>query len=181
MDALALQVAVEGGGRIEQVARTFGVSWPLLVAQIISFSIVCAVLYVLAYKPILQMLNTRRQQIADGLANAERIRAELARTEVARREVLMKAEAAGKELIEDARVAAARVWAQETQKAAAAAERVIAEAREEAARDRARMLAEIRRDIGRLVVQTTAAVAGKVLTPEDHRRLTEETIRQLAA
>jgi F-type H+-transporting ATPase subunit b len=181
MDALALQVAVEGGGRIEQVARTFGVSWPLLVAQIISFSIVCAVLYVLAYKPILQMLNTRRQQIADGLANAERIRAELARTEVARREVLMKAEAAGKQLIEDARVAAARVWAQETQKAAAAAERVIAEAREEAARDRARMLAEIRRDIGRLVVQTTAAVAGKVLTPEDHRRLTEETIRQLAA
>lgn len=181
MDTLALQTVVEGGGRLEQVARTFGVSWPLLLAQIASFSIVCAILYLLAYKPILQMLEARRQQIADGLANAERVQAELARTESARRDVLMKADEAGKQLIEDARVAAARLWAQETRKATAAAETIVAQAREAAARERARMLAELRREIGRLVVQTTAAVTGKVLTPEDHRRLTEETVRQLAA
>ena len=37
------------------------------------------------------------------------------------------------------------------------------------------MLAELRREVGRLVVQTTAAVIGKVLTPDDQRRLAEET------
>jgi F-type H+-transporting ATPase subunit b len=181
MNALALQTAVDGSGRLEQVASTFGVSWPQLFAQIVSFSIVCAVLYALAYKPILRMLAIRRQQIADGLANAERIRDELARTEAARRDVLMKADIAGRKLIEDARVDAARVWAQETQKAAAAAETILAQAREAAARDRARMLAELKREVGRLVTETTAAVSGKVLTPDDHRRLAEETIRQLAA
>ncbi len=41
------------------------------------------------------------------------------------------------------------------------------------------MLAELRREVGRLVVETTAAVVGKVLTPEDHRRLAEEAARQL--
>jgi F-type H+-transporting ATPase subunit b len=180
MVALAVQAAVEGG-RLEQVARTFGVNWPQLLAQIVSFSIVCAVLYVLAYKPILRMLAARRQQIADGLANAEKIRAELARTEAARRETLIKADLAGKQLIEDARVAAAQLWAQETRKAEAAAATIIAQAHEAALQDRARMRAELRREIGRLVVETTAAVTGAVLTPADHRRLAEETLRQLAA
>ena len=41
------------------------------------------------------------------------------------------------------------------------------------------MLTELRRDVGRLVVQTTAAVTGKVLTPDDHSRLAEETALQL--
>jgi len=41
--------------------------------------------------------------------------------------------------------------------------------------------AVVRREVGRLVVQTTAAVAGKVMTAEDQRRLTEETAKQLTS
>jgi F-type H+-transporting ATPase subunit b len=167
--------------QIEQVARTFGVDWPHLGAQIVSFGIVCVVLYFLAYKPILRMLEARRQQIASGLANAEKIKAELARIEAERQTVLMKADAEGKQLIEEARAAAARVQALETQKAIAAAEQILVRAREATERDRAQMLAELRREVGRLVVQTTATVTGKVLTAEDHRRLAEETARQLAS
>ncbi len=179
MHLLALQVAAEGGGQIETVAQAFGVNWPHLIAQIISFGIVCALLYKLAYKPILQMLEARRQQIASGLANAEKIKAELARIEVERRDVLTKADAEGKRMIEEARAAAARVQAEETQKALASAEQVLVRAREATERERERMLAELRREIGRLVLQTTASVTGKVLTTEDHRRLSEETARQL--
>jgi F-type H+-transporting ATPase subunit b len=181
MYILALQSATEGASQIEQVARTFGVDWPHLGAQIVSFGIVCGVLYLLAYKPILRMLEARRQQIASGLANAEKIKAELARIEVERQTVLMKADAEGKRLIEEARAAAARVQAHETQKAIAAAEQILLRGREATERDRAHMLAELKREVGRLVVQTTATVTGKVLTPEDHRRLAEETARQLAS
>jgi F-type H+-transporting ATPase subunit b len=176
---LALQTAAEGGSQIEEIARTFGVDWPHLMAQIVSFGIVCAVLYLLAYKPILKILAARRQQIADGLANAEKIKAELARIEVERHAILAKAGADGKQLIEEARAAAARVQAEETRKAIAAAEQVLVRAQEATERDRARMLADLRREVGRLVVQTTATVTGKVLTPDDHRRLAEETARQL--
>jgi F-type H+-transporting ATPase subunit b len=181
MHALALQAVTEGGGQIEQVARTFGVDWPHLVAQIVSFGIVCVALYLLAYKPILRMLETRRQQIASGLANAAKINAELARIEAERQNVLMKADGEGKRLIEEARAAAARVQAEETGKAIAAAEQILARARDAAARDRVQMLADLKREVGRLVVQTTATVTGKVLTAEDHRRLAEETARQLAS
>ena len=82
-------------------------------------------------------------------------------------------------IIEEAHAAAARVQQQETQKAIAAAEQIILKAREAATQDYEQMLAELKHEVGRLVVQTTATVAGKVLTAEDQRRLAEETAKQL--
>jgi F-type H+-transporting ATPase subunit b len=166
--------------QIEEVARTFGVDWVHLFAQSVSFGVVCAVLYRLAYGPILKMLETRRQQIAAGLANAEKIKAQLARIEAERLDILRKAGDEGKRLIEEARQAAARVRADETRKAAEAAEQILARARETAQRDHARMLGELKQQVGRLVVQTTASVTGKILTAEDHLRLAEETASRLA-
>ena len=179
MLALALQTAAEGGGQIEKIARTFGVDWPHLLAQIVSFGIVCAVLYLLAYKPILKILAARRQQIADGLANAEKIKAELARIEAERLAILAKAGDDGKQAD---RGGPRRRGAGPGRGNAKGRGRRRAGRRQRAGSDRARsraMLAELRREVGRLVVQTTAAVTGKVLTPDDHRRLAEETARQL--
>jgi F-type H+-transporting ATPase subunit b len=181
MHVLALQTVTEGAGQLEKIANTFGVDWPHLLSQIVSFGIVCVVLYLLAYKPILRILEARRQQIASGLANAEKIKAELARIEAERLGILTKADGEGKQLIEEARAAAARVQAEETRKAIAAAEQIVVRAHEAAERDRATMLAELKHEVGRLVVQTTASVTGKILTPDDHRRLAEETARQLAS
>ena len=164
----------------ESVAQAFGVDWPHLLSQSISFGIVCIALYKLAYKPILQILETRRQQIASGLANAAKIKSELARIESERLAVLATAGEEGKKLIEEARAAAARVQVEETKKATASAEQILARAREAADRDHARMLADLKHEVGRLVVQTTASVTGKILTTEDHRRLAEETASQLA-
>src|SRR5215472_11575163 len=179
MNALLLLAESQSGGQIEKITQTFGVDWPHLVAQIISFCIVCALLYRFAYGPILKMLEERRRQIAQGLANSERIKAELARTEAQRQEVIRQASAEANKIIEEAHAAAARVQERETQKAIAAAEQIIVKSREAAAQDYDRMLAELKSEVGRLVVQTTATVTGKILTPEDERRLVEETAKQL--
>jgi F-type H+-transporting ATPase subunit b len=176
-----MMLAQAGGGPVQEIARTFGVDWPHLIAQIISFGIVCVLLQRFAYRPVLAMLEKRRQEITEGLANAEKIKAELARTEAQRQEVMTQANAQANQLIAEAQAAAARVQERETQKAIAAAEQIIAKAREAAAQDHMRMLAELKREVGSLVVRTTAAVTGKILTPEDQRRLAEETAQQLAA
>jgi len=157
------------------------VDWPHLLAQVVSFCIVCLILYRFAYRPVLAMLEVRRQQIALGVANAERIQAELARTEAQRQEVMAQANAQATKFIEEARAAAARVLAQETQKAVAAAEQIMIEAREGTAQEHDRMLAELKREVGRLVVRATTTVTGKILTSEDQRRLAEETAKQVAA
>ena len=163
------------------ISEQFAIDWRHLASATVSFCIVAALLYFFAYKRVLQVLDQRRQRIAEGLANADKIKAELGKTEASRQEVLSQASAQANKLIEEARAAAARVQEQETQKAIAAAEQIIAKAREAAAQDHERMLAELRREVGRLVVDTTGKVTGKVLTPDDQKRLADETSRELAA
>jgi F-type H+-transporting ATPase subunit b len=166
---------------ISDTARDFGVDWPHLIAQTISFIIVAGALSFFAYKPILNVLDERRRRIAEGLANAEKIKQELGRTEAARQEVLNQANLQANKMIEEARAAAAKVLEQETQKAIATANDIIAKARQANETELARMKSELRREVGRLVVSTTAKVTGKVLTGEDQNRLADETNRQLAA
>ena len=108
-------------------------------------------------------------------------RPNVAHTEAERQKILAHAGDQANKLIDEARQAAARVREQETQKAIAAAEQIVTKAREAAAQDHAQMLAELKREVGRLVVQTTATVTGKILTPDDQRRLAEETEKQLSA
>ena len=73
MNALILLASQDTEGQVARIARTFGVDWVHLGAQIISFCLVCLLLYLFAYKQILAMLEERRRQIAQGLANAEKI------------------------------------------------------------------------------------------------------------
>ena len=165
----------------KKTAQTFGVEWSLFIAQVISFIIVVILLQKFAYKPVLTMLEERRKRIAEGLANADKIKAELARTEAARQEVLNEANAQANKLIEEARAAAARVQEKETQKAIATAADIVSKAKQAAEAEHARMLAELKREVGRLVVDTTSKVTGKILTVDDQKRLAEETNKQLAA
>ncbi|HEV2456473.1 MAG TPA: F0F1 ATP synthase subunit B [Verrucomicrobiae bacterium] len=158
-----------------------GLDWRILIAQTISFSIVFFVLWRFAYKPIFSMLQARREKIAEALANAEKIKADVARTEAERQRILADAGDRANKLIEDGREAAARVREEETRKAIAAAEQIVTKAREAAGQERTQMLAQLKREVGRLVVQTTSSVTGKILTPEDQRRLAEETEKQLVA
>jgi F-type H+-transporting ATPase subunit b len=175
----------EGGNAfmqtVDTIAKTFGVDWAHLIAQIISFSLVAFLLYKFAYQRVLATLEERRQRIAESLANADKIKQELLSTEEQRQEILTKANEQANRLIEEARAAAGQVRERETQRAIAAAEEIISKAREAAELDHARMLAELKRELGHLVVITAAIVTGKTLTPEDQRRLVEETIRQLVA
>jgi F-type H+-transporting ATPase subunit b len=158
-----------------------GIQWKILLMQTISFSIVLFFLWRFAYRPIFAMLEARREKIAEGLANAEKIKVQLAKTETDRQAVLAQAGDLANKMIEEARAAAAHVREVETQKAITAAEQIIAKAREATAQDHAKMLVELKREVGRLVVQTTTTVTGKILTPEDQRRLAEETEKQLTA
>lgn len=153
----------------------------ILLAQTISFSVVFFVLWKFAYGPIFAMLQARREKIADALANAEKIKGEVARTEAERQKILADAGDKANKLIDEGRQAAARVREVETQKAIAAAEQIVVKAREAAAQERVEMLAQLKREVGRLVVQTTTTVTGKILTPDDQRRLAQETEKQLTA
>src|SRR3954465_12634297 len=97
-----------------ETARTFGWTKENFIAQVVSFCIVAFLLHRFAYKPVLTILEERRKRIAEGLANADKIKAELARTEASRLEILDQANIQANKLIEEARAAANRVRETET-------------------------------------------------------------------
>ena len=179
------QFVMLAAGGLGDIARStgeqFGFNTSLFISQVISFCIVAALLYKFAYKPILQVLEERRQKIADSLANAEKIKQELANAQVKAQEIITQASVQGNKLIEEARNAAARVQEQETQKAIAAANQIVAKAKEASEAELARSKAELRKELVRLVAETTAKVSGKVLTLDDQKRLADETTKQIAA
>lgn len=178
---LAAAGAAESPNIIEQVALQFGVDWPHLIAQCVSFAIVAMVLHRYAYKPVLAVLEERRQKIAEGLANAEKVKQELAKAQAKAAEIINQAGAQAGKMIEEGRAAAAKVQESETQKAVAAANDIVVKARQAMEAEHARMLVELRREVGRLVVATAAKVTGKVLSGDDQQRLAEEANRQVAA
>jgi F-type H+-transporting ATPase subunit b len=166
---------------IDEIARTFGVDWPHLIAQTISFSIVCALLYRFAYTPVLKALEARRQQIAQGLADTAKINAQLAAIETQRKETLAAAQTEASRIIAEARDAASRLTEQEAARAKVLGEQILQRARDAAEQERRRMMADLRHDAAHLVVETTAAVTGKVLSDADQHRLAAEAAQHLAA
>jgi len=162
-------------------ANKFGLTWPQFLSNCISFIIVCILLQKFAYKPIVTVLEARREKIAEGLRNAEKIKAELADAEKKKSDILTQANAEAQRMIEDARSAAAAVGEKKTQQAVAEAEQIIAKAREASQLEHDRMLTDLKREVGRLVISTTTKVTGKVLTDDDQRRINEETASQIAA
>src|SRR4051812_23970503 len=179
MNILALMAQATGTGPVESIARTFGVDWSHLTAQLISFSIVCAILYWLAYTPVLRMLDARRHQIAQGLANSEKIKAALDNIEAQRQGVMTEAQVQATRVIADARVVAQRLEEQAAQRAAGTAEQIVQRGHDAALHEHHRMLAELKAEVGQLVTKTAAAVIGKVLTEDDQLRLVEETTKEL--
>ena len=178
---IAILAAASTGDMVREVGETFGFDWKIFFSQVISFVIVALVLRQFAYKPILRVLEERRQRIAEGLANAEKIKQQLAEAEQRYADILAKANAQAQKMIDEAREGAAHVAERKQQEAIVAAEQIVAKAREASAIEHERTMTELKRELGRLVVDTTAKVTGKVLTAEDQRRLQEEASRQLAS
>ena len=166
---------------VRDTADTFGWDPRLFFSQVISFIIVALLLKRFAYKPILNVLQQRREQIAQAHLNAEKIKQQLAEAEQRHAEILAKANAEAQKMIEEARSSASHLADWKQQEAIAAAEQILAKAREASAIEHERTMTQLKRELGRLVVETTAKVTGKVLTPDDQRRLQEEAARTLSA
>jgi F-type H+-transporting ATPase subunit b len=165
----------------ENVGQQTGFTLQQFIAQCISVTVLFLVLNQFAWKPVRTILEQRRKTIEESLANADKIKKELADAEATRLSIIQKANEQANKVIAEAEKSAAIVAEQRAKEATRQAEDIIKNAREAAVLDRNRLMEELKRHVGSLVVQTTEKVAGKVLTAQDQARLNEETIRQLSA
>ncbi len=163
------------------ILKQFGVDWPHFIAQLVLFLIVYFVLNRFAFGPLLKVLEERRKRIEESQLNAEKIKKQLAEAELRYQEILRKANDDAQVMIDESRKNNEAFSQREMEKAVKESAAIVERARHEITSERNRMVDEVKREMVSLVVKTTAQVAGKVLSPEDQKRLSEEASKELAA
>ncbi|MBO5244840.1 MAG: F0F1 ATP synthase subunit B [Selenomonadales bacterium] len=150
-----------------------------LVAQVINFLILVAILTKVAYKPLMKILEERRSAIEGSIAEAQKEReeaeamkaeykAQLAQVRAEAQAIVAKAERTAKESRDAILAEAKREQA-----------RMLQAAREEIALERQRAVAELRREVVTLSTMAAAKVLAENLDAEKNSALVERFIDEL--
>ncbi|MCL5951507.1 MAG: F0F1 ATP synthase subunit B [Chloroflexi bacterium] len=158
--------------------QALGISPNLLITQIVNFIILLVVLRLLLYKPVLNMLHSRRQKIQESLEYAERVKAEAAEQQ---KEFERKLEETRRET-QAAAAAAAQVGEKEREailnQAREDARKLVEQAKEQIEYERKKMMADLRDEVVRLSLLAAQKVIGQSLDDQAHRQLVSEFIAQ---
>ncbi|MDD2762900.1 MAG: F0F1 ATP synthase subunit B [Opitutaceae bacterium] len=169
----------ENASGVTKLFSDFGIDPPLLLAQILSFSVVAFLLWKFAFKPVLATLEDRQRQIESGLKYAEEMKAKLAQAQQDSVAIIKQAQREGTTLVEEARKTAKEFLDRQQQEATARANDLLAKAQQAVGLEHKKMLEETRGEIARLVVTTTQRVLAKELSEAERARYNEAATREI--
>ena len=158
--------------------EALGINLGYLISQIVNFTLLAVLLYFVAYKPILRMLDERSARIKQGLEDAEQASRRAAEMEQEFEQRLAEARKEGQEIV-----------AQATQMSEKARQEILATAREEAraqvekakeeiARERELAMSELRQQVADLSLSISEKVIGEALDQQRQRDLIAEFLER---
>lgn len=149
----------------------------LLVWNFVAFLILLIILGKFAWKPILKSLKERETGIADSLATAERVKAEMAQLKSENEALLAKAREERAQLLKEARDTKDKIIAEAKEQAKTEAGKIFAEANTAIQQQKMAALTDVKNQVGMLVIE----VAEKVLRRElNDKSQQEKYIKELA-
>ncbi|MGI6554935.1 MAG: F0F1 ATP synthase subunit B [Bacillota bacterium] len=150
-----------------------------LIWAIINFFVLLAILYKFLYKPVLNVLDSRKEEIANNLSHAEASRKEAEEMFSDYKKQLEKATLEAAEIINKANKTAEEakdeIIAQARQEAAAISEK----AQKEIIREKEKAMQEVRDEIAGLAVLAAGKVLEKSITKEDHEKMISDFVSQV--
>jgi F-type H+-transporting ATPase subunit b len=155
-----------------------GINLPVLVAQTINFVVLLLLLKLFVYKPVLNMLDARRQKIEEGLSAAQKGQESAAEAEKAAQAELENARREGQNLVQAAQQAAQRIQEEGRAAAAQQSEAMLERARGEIALERDQAIAELRREFAELTIAAAEKIIGQSLDRSAHQRLIEQALAE---
>ena len=158
-----------------------GINLGFLISQIINFSLLAALLYLLLYKPVFRMLDARRERIARGMADADAAREAAAKAQQEYDRKVAEAQRKAQEVIAQAAQASEQVGAEIRAEAQREAEAIRQKAHEEAAAEKARILTEVQSQIAALSMLATERVLGQAVDENLQRRLIDQFLAEMGA
>ena len=156
-----------------------GINLGFLVSQIINFTLLVVLLSMLLYKPILRMLNERKDRIAKSMADVDEARAAAARAQQDYDRTIAEAQRKAQEIVAQAAQAAEKVRAEIEAGARREADAIRQKAREEATQEKSRVLAEVQGQIASLSMMATERVLGQGVDQNTQRKLIDDFLADL--
>lgn len=155
-----------------------GINLPVLIAQLVNFTILLVILRLVAWGPLTRMLDERRERIAESLSAADQAKAQAAESERQIQDQLDASRREGQALVAQAQEIAARIQAEARTIAQADADALLGRARNEIQLERDQAIAELRREFAGLTIAAAEKVINESLDRNQHRRLIDEALAQ---
>ena len=157
---------------------SLGISLPTLIAQIVNFVVLFGLLYLVAYKPIMRLLDERSRKIRESMEQTELIKQQAAQAD---EEVKQRIEAAareGQETIAKALRTGNEIRQQAQQEARQEAESLINRARGEIQRERDEAIGDLRQEFADLTIMAAEKVIERSLDREAHHQLIDKVLEE---
>jgi F-type H+-transporting ATPase subunit b len=155
--------------------------WGNLLWQCLAFAVLIFLLYRLAYKPVLNMLDERANRIRESMEQAEQIKA--ANQEAAKRaeQIIGEAQQQTRDILAQANQMSQRTIAAAQAEAREQRDKLVADARAQIQADTQRAKEELQSEVARLAIMAATKVVGRSLDSQDHMRLVDEALREAEA
>lgn len=151
----------------------------LIIWTIITFLVVLFVLKKFAWPQLLAALDEREKRISDALAAAEQARQGAEEVLREHRQKLAAADEEARQVVAEARAAAADVRQRIVSQAREEAERVVSQARTSIESEKRAATAELRRETANLAVQAAGVLIDANLDDERNRGLVDDLIAKI--
>ena len=155
-----------------------GINLPTLIAQIVNFLILFGLLYLVAYKPIMRMLDERSRKVKESMEQTESIKEQAARAEEEAQKRIEAASKEGQGVIAQAVRTGEEIRRKAQEEAKPEAEVLIDKARLEIQRERDEAIDELRKEVTDLTIVAAEKVIEQSLDKEAHRKLIEKVLEE---
>jgi F-type H+-transporting ATPase subunit b len=155
-----------------------GINLPVLIAQLVNFTILLVVLRLVAWGPLTKMLDERRERIAESLSAADQAKAQVAESERQIQDQVEASRREGQALVAQAQEISARIQAEARTQAQADADAMLGRARNEIQLERDQAIADLRKEFADLTIAAAEKVINQSLDRGQHRRLIDEALAQ---
>jgi F-type H+-transporting ATPase subunit b len=131
---------------------------------LVAFLILFVILRKFAWGPILSALGEREKNIADSLATADRVRAEMSQLQSENEKLMAKAIEERTIMLKEAKELKDRIINEAKEQAKSEANRIIADARQQIMQQKNAAMAEVKNEIGNLAVDVASRILRKELS-----------------
>ena len=158
--------------------EALGINLGYLISQIVNFTLLALLLYFVAYKPVLRMLDERSARINQGIQDAENASRRAAEMEQEFERQMAEARREGQEIVAQATQMSERAGQEILERAREESRAQIERAREEIARERDLAMADLRRQVAELSLMISEKILGETLDEQDQHRLIAEFLEE---